>query len=75
MLSVIMVGRCAGLLILPTTVTSVFKTMGPMSLMHAVFVCVLMMLTSLVISQFLTHKYGVNDRLHGRTDHPETEEN
>jgi len=62
-LSMIMIGRCVGLLLLPTSVTALFKLYNPMILMYAVFGSTCIMLTMLLIAQFLATKFGVQGRL------------
>lgn len=63
-----MVGRCIGLLILPTTVTALFKVAGAITLMCAVFMAALSMLTCLLLAQTIARKYGVKHKLYSKSE-------
>ncbi|XP_067944216.1 sodium-dependent glucose transporter 1A-like isoform X2 [Watersipora subatra] len=67
-LSIIMVGRCAGLLILPTTVTALFRVCGAMTLMYALFLASVSMLCTLVLAQIIARRYGKQDKLYGKSE-------
>lgn len=60
-----MIGRCVGLLLLPTTVTALFKICGHMTLMYAVFSTTILMLLTLLAAQTIATRFGVDGRLHG----------
>ena len=62
-----MIGRCAGLLLLPTSVTALFKLYNPMILMYAVLAAACFMLTGLIVMQTLAMRFGVDGRLRVRS--------
>jgi len=61
-----MVGRCCGLLLLPTIVTALFNSLGAMTLMFAVFSAVVTMLLSLLVAHGISYNYGVAGRIRGK---------
>jgi len=67
-LAIIMVGRCCGLLVLPTTVTTLFRTTGPITLMYALFFVVCAMTAALTLAHSISLKFGVDGKLHSKSE-------
>ncbi|KAF6031264.1 hypothetical protein EB796_010500 [Bugula neritina] len=67
-LVVLTMGECAGVLVEPTLVTSLFKLTGPMTLMYIILIGFLAMFLLLVASQLIVVKCGVDGKLQGNTE-------
>ena len=63
-LSLIMIGRCSGLFIVPTIVTSIFIPLGAMSMMYTLAATCILLLATFLCAQFLVYHYGTDGKLH-----------